>query len=380
MSTGRARVLLVAFTRHHDDVRVRRLVRALARTSDVTTAGYGPAVSGALRHVTLGPADSPHPPATAVATGWLARGVSPLLRSAAARTTAATLAGDRWDVVVAVGVDTLPVARHLADGAAVWADVRAWPDAGAHGPFAPLERDALLRVLHEDLPRCAAVTAASGALADLVRREVPGLEPDVVVVQDTWPRAELAPTPVGDPIRLVRAGAARANAGLETTVEAVRTLGAGWSLDLLLVPGSDDAVLRRLHERTAELAQVRILPAPEPDDLPAALHGYDVATWWVPPTTTQACAALPSFLLAAVQARCAVAVGPAAQAERLVRSYGLGAVAVDVFAATCAASVRRLGRDGIAAAKERADAAAGELSRGADDTRLTGVLDRLRLG
>ena len=381
MSTRRPRVLVVAFTRHHDDARVRRLVRALASAADVSTAGYGPAVTGSVRHVTIGPAESPHPPATAVATGWLARGVSPLLRSAAARATAAALAGDRWDVVVAVGADTLPVARHLADGAPLWADVRAWPDAGAHGPFAPLERDALVRVLHEDLPRCAAVTVASGALADLVRREAPGLAPDVVVVQDTWPWADLAPTRVGDPVRLVRAGVARAGAGLETTIDAVRALGDGWTLDLLLAPGPDGgAVLRRLHARADELAQVRIRPAPDPDDLPHALHGYDVAAWWVPPTTTQACAALPSFLLAAVQARCALAVGPAAQAERLVRTHGLGVVAVDVFAATCAASVRRLGRDGVAAAKQQADAAAVELSSSIDDTRLAGVLDRLRLG
>ncbi|MFC8731696.1 hypothetical protein ACFT5B_04475 [Luteimicrobium sp. NPDC057192] len=381
MSTGRARVLLVAFTRHRDDARVRRLVRTLVGRADVTTAGYGPALPGPVRHVTLGPADSPHPPASAVATGWLARGVSPLLRSPAARATADELEGGRWDAVVAVGAETLPVARHLADGAAVWADVRAWPDAGAHGPFAPLERDALLRVLREDLPRSAAVTVGSGALADLVRREVPGLQPDVVVVQDTWPHADLSPTPVGDPVRLVRAGVARSGAGLETTIDAMRTLGDGWTLDLLLSEGPDGgAVLRRLHERAAELAQVRIAPAPDADELPRALHGYDVATWWVPPTTTQACAALPSFLLAAVQARCALAVGPAAQAERLVRSHGLGVVAVDVFAATCAASVRRLGRDGIAAAKQRADAASAELSSAADDTRLAGVLDRLRLG
>jgi len=381
MSTARPRVLLVAFTRHHDDARVRRLVRALASAADVTTAGYGPAAPGSHRHVTLGPSDSPHPPVAAVATGWLAHGVSPLLRSAASRATAGALAGDRWDAVVAVGAETLPVARHLADGAAVWADVRAWPDAGAHGPFAPLERDALLRVLREDLPRSAAVTVSSEALADLVRREVPGLQPDVAVVRDTWPRAELTPTPVADPVRLVRAGTARAGAGLETTIEAVRTLGDGWTLDLLLAPGPDGgAVLRRLHERADELPQVRISVAPDPDTLPRVLHGYDVATWWVPPTTTQACAALPSFLLAAVQARCALAVGPAAQAERLVRAYGLGVVAVDVFAATCAASLRRLGRDGIAAAKQRSADASQELSADADDTRLAGVLDRLRLG
>ncbi|MGC5166990.1 hypothetical protein [Luteimicrobium sp. DT211] len=379
--SARPRVLVVAFTRHQDDARVRRLVRALARTSDVTTAGYGPSAPGPVRHVTLGPADSPHPPASAVATGWLARGVSPLLRSPAARTTAAALAGDRWDVVVAVGAEALAVARHLADGARIWADVRAWPDAGLHGPFAPLERDALLRVLRDDLPRSSAVTTSSGALADLVRREVPSPAPDVVVVRDSWPLADLEPTPVGDPVRIVRAGVARVGTGLETTVDAMRALGDGWTLDLLLAPGPDGgAVLRRLHEHAEDLAQVRILPAPDPDDLPGALHGYDVAAWWVPPTTTQACAALPSFLLAAVQARCALSVGPAAQAERLVRTYGLGVVAVDVFAATCAASVRRLGRDGIAAAKERAADAAAELSATADDTRLAGVLDRLRLG
>ncbi|WP_454084911.1 hypothetical protein [Georgenia sp. Marseille-Q6866] len=375
----RPRVLVVSFSPIHSDARVLRQLSVVARRAHVTTIGYGARPAGSDEHLRL-PDGAPSLPQTPRGVALLAarRWRTAELAAPASQHALRLAAGGRWDAVVANDARALPVAHRLAAGAPVWADLHEWaPEERSHVTswrllVAPL-MDHLCRFY---LPRCAATTTVAASIADLYAERY-GVRPQVM--RNAAPWADLSPTAVDAPtIRLVHSGGAIPGRSLETMLDVVSELGAGWSLDLYLMPGGDGGrYLRSLQERAAGLPAVTFHDPVAPEALPATLNRYDVGVFWIPPFNANAARTLPNKLFDFVQGRLAVAVGPSPEMARVVTEHGLGVVAGNFSAQAAAASLARLSREQVAGFKAAAHAASRELSFATEAAVADGILDRL---
>ncbi|OLT16420.1 hypothetical protein BJF80_07315 [Serinicoccus sp. CUA-874] len=354
-------MLVLSFSPIARDARVLKQVRHLSREFDVVTCGYGPAPEGVLGHVEV-PADRQN-----TLDGRL-------ITVHSYRAAYAAQAGVRWalrhlprgaaDVVLANDLDAVPLALWLAPRAGVHADLH---------EFFPLlheEDEAWLRrispyqewLCRTYLPRCASVTTVSGRIA---QEYADRFGVDVGVVTNATPYADLAPTPVGSPVRLVHSGACLRNRHLAVMTEAVvaaAAQGAPVTLDLYLTP-NDPGHLDELRAAAQASGGVVRVHDPVPyADLLAVLNRHDVGIHVLPPLSFNNRHALPNKIFDYVQARLGMVVGPSPDMAHMVTAHGVGVVAdgFDVASVTDAISQVEAGR--VARWKNAATRAARELS------------------
>ena len=118
-----------------------------------------------------------------------------------------------------------------------------------------LYADALLRAY---LPATAGVMTVSPGIAD---RYAACYEVKPIVVTNSPPAADLAPTPVHAPIRLIHHGGADPQRRLELMIETMDLVDDRFELSLMLVPG-DRRYLERLKRLAASQSRVRLVRPP----------------------------------------------------------------------------------------------------------------------
>ena len=360
--TARTSVLVVSFSTIASDARVLKQVRLLAPDHDVTTCGYGPAVvledGTAVTHLRI-PDEHEH---------WRKEPVALLTRryrrvywgNAAVAAARDLLAGRTFDVVLADDVDTVPLA--------LWTRPRRGVHADLH-EYSPRQREELPRwrwfvapyvrwLCRRFVTRCASVTTVAQGIADEYERRF-GFRAGVVT--NATPYQELAPRPVGAPVRLVHSGVALRNRSLEILVDAVAASSADVTLDLFLVP-NDPGYLAELRERVAREPRVRLHDPLPYAELVASLNAYDVGLHLLPPVSFNNANALPNKVFDYVQARLGLIVGPSPEMARVVRAHGVGAVTADFTPAALASVLDALTAEQVEAWKAASHASARELS------------------
>jgi glycosyltransferase involved in cell wall biosynthesis len=335
-----SRVLVISFSDLARDARLERQIGFLTGHHEVVAAGLGPPHDDVeFIDLSVTPATGParHLRRAGLAMRLLFRRYDsaywsvPLHRRAEER-----LRGVPFDVVLANDVEALPLARRLAGARPVVFDAHEW----AIGQYEHIrwwrllarpQVDALLR---SHLPGVAGMTTIAPGIAELYERRY-GVRPRVVT--NAAPRADLRPTPAGDPIRLLHHGGAHPVRRLELMIEAVERLGGRMTLDLALLP-NDPGYLRRLTALAASSPHIRVIdPIPLPE-LVTRANGYDAGLIFFPPVTENLAHTLPNKLFELLQARVAVVTGPSPEIESIVREFDCGVVApaftVDALAST----------------------------------------------
>lgn len=368
-ATDAPRILCISFSDIRSDSRVLRQLDLLAKHGTVTTLSYGEAPDRADDHIRIDAA-LPSLPQTipGVLKLVLRRFASVQLEAPAMRAARAALGAREFDLVVANEARALPLAAVVAGEPQILCDLHEW---------APAERTHVLSwrllvapfmhwVCATYLPRVSATTTVNESIADMYGQEF-GIRPEVVRNAIAY-RPDLSPTPL-DPerIRLVHSGGAVAGRNIEALVEAVDELGDGYSLDLYLIPGRQrDAYWSGLQERIARSPRTTLHPPVPPAELPDVLNAYDLGVFALPPLTPNHRLMLPNKFFDFVQARIGIVFSTAEETDRLIREYGLGAVADGFDAADLARAIRGMSRAEVAAAKTAADGAAQTLSSASD--------------
>ncbi|MCC7483956.1 MAG: hypothetical protein IT529_03110 [Burkholderiales bacterium] len=357
------RVLVVSFSDLHSDPRVSRQIGLLSRSFAVTAAGHAdPRVPG----VSFVPLAAAHWSAAGkiAAAARLKAGAFERVywSSRCVRDALAGLAGERFDLVVANDIWTLPLALALRGGGKVLFD--------AH-EYAPLEFEEsrrwrfFFRAYNEYLcERYVPLADGACTVCDGIAREFRRTTGVAMgVVHNCPPYEDLRPAPLdaAGPLRLVHHGGAIPSRRLETMVEAMRHLGAEHTLDFVLVP-SVPRYLERLVRLAAGDARIRFLPPVPMRELPRFLNAYDVGVYLLPPNNFNNRNALPNKFFEFVQARLALAIGPSPEMAALLARHDLGVVSEDFSPASFARALARFERGRIARCKANADAAARELS------------------
>ena len=369
-------ILLISLSPIDRDSRVLRQLSVVAEFGRVTTVGYGPRPEGSDEHIEV-PEELKTLPQTpgGVARLALRRMRAAELAAPAVQWTLKALEGRRFDAVVANEARILALAEAVAHGAPIWADMHEWaPEERTHilswrllvAPFV----DHLCR---EYLPRCAAVTAVGGRIAELYeeRYGVP-----TQLMRNSSRRQELSPSPVSeDRVRLVHSGSAVLGRNLELMIDAVAALPERFTLDLYLVPANDGgAYMRTLRARAEGSSRVRFHDPVPPADLPRVLNQYDLGVFWIEPFNTNARLTLPNKLFDFVQGRLGVAVGPSEEMAPVVREHGLGPIAAGFALEQCIASLQGITAEQLRTWKEHSDAASVPLSFETDAEVARGIM------
>jgi hypothetical protein len=358
--TALATVLVISFSDLASDPRVDRQIAALLTQHRVIAAGLAPSERDGVEFV-----DITTPPLGLVDGGGM--GVARLLahrfetaywrhpRYCAAYK---RLTGVEADVVVANDVAALPIAARL--GPPVMLDAHEYaPEQFIHqwwwrqlvAPYVRWQCNTYIRDV-------AAMTTVSQGIADVYEKEF-GVR--ATVVTNAPPFADLEPTPVGDPVRILHHGGATRGRGLEQMIRLAELLEERFLVDLVLVEGTRgfrDQLVRRARGNP----RVRFPPPVPMRHLASMANGYDIGVFLLPPINLQRRYALPNKLFEFVQGRLAVAIGPSPEMAAVVHRYGCGVVAHDFKPETLAEELNGLDAAAIAEFKRASHLAAAELS------------------
>lgn len=349
----RPRLLILSYSPLYRDARVLRQIRLFAPDHDVTTVGYGAAPIDAIEHIRI--------PDEIVYWHKDRR----LLLAHAYQRTYDTMPVQRWlrerlpvgahDVVLANDADTIPLAIGLRPRCGVHIDLHEYtPSQREHVTWwrwivAPYYRWLIRRWG----TRADSVTTVSPGLVSEYRRRF-GIE--ATLVMNAPPFADLTPSAIGSPLRLVHSGIGVAER-LEPMLAAMDLVSSGATLDLYLIDQGDGYV-PSLRQRYRGHPRVRVLDPVATDELVTTLNEYDLGVYMQPPVTFNLQHALPNKLFDFVQARLGVVIGPSPDMAEIVREHRLGVVSPDFTAASFAATIDALTPDRVAELKAASDAAA----------------------
>jgi hypothetical protein len=353
---SRPSLLILSFSDIRGDARVLKQVREFTSDYDVTTCGYGEAPDGVVEHLRI-PSDAPSWRFDRVAL--VLRRFERAYRGNRAVVEAERLLGGRvFDVVLANDLDTVPLAIGLHPRGGVHADLHEYTPRQRYEDlrwrvfFAPL----MAWLVRTYVRRADSVTTVGEGVAAEYER-VFGVRAGVAT--NAAPYVESAPTPVGEPIRLVHSGAGLRNRNITLMLDAVDRVTRPVTLDLYLTE-NDPGLIAELRDRQSD--RVR-LHAPVPySELIRTLSEYDVGVFVLPPINFNYRWALPNKLFDFVQARLGIIVGPSPEMARVVERHGLGAVADGFSADDLAREIEALTTERVAEWKAASDRAAVELS------------------
>jgi hypothetical protein len=359
MTTERSRLLILSFSEIAADARVLKQVRLFSDRYDVTTCGYGEQPLPGVRHLTL---------PNGVSFGTRGR-IDMVLRryrrmywTNPAIVAARALLADEppFDAVLADDIETVGLALSLTPRAGVHADIH---------EYAPRQAEELAMwrwfvapyirwMCRRHLRRAASVTTVGAGIAREYRRRF-GVEAEVVT--NAAPYAALAPTPTGDPLRIVHSGAALRNRHIELMMTAVAQCSANVTLDLYLMP-NDLAYLAELRDLAASSPRLTIHEPVPYAALLATLTAYDLGIHVIPPTNFNNQWSLPNKFFDYVQARLGLIIGPSQEMRDVLERHDLGAVAAGFGADDLVALLDSLEPARVAVWKANADRAARPLS------------------
>jgi Glycosyltransferase Family 4 len=276
------------------------------------------------------------------------------------------------DAIVVNELYALPLAFGVADGVPVVFDAHEhWTSESASWNWRTRlsMRDQHTWIAEAFAPRTAGMTTVSMGIAREFEQHM-GVRPELVTNAPVFHALE--PTPVHDPLRLIHFGMADERRRLEETIEAVRSLGNEFALDLVLA--GENAYRERLEQMVAQDERIRVLPAVPAERLLGFANAYDVGVFLLPPLFPNQVHVLPNKLFDYIQARLAVAIGPSTEMAAIVNEWDCGVVSSSFEAADFAEALSGLTPERVAALKANADRAARVLNADANRETVIGVV------
>jgi glycosyltransferase involved in cell wall biosynthesis len=360
---------------------VDRQIDFLREDHRVIVAGFGPPTYDDVEYLELERAEVSGPARLADRTTRVARALLGLHRSAYwsdpnHRLWRRALDGLGVDVVIVNDTIVLPVAFSVADGASVVFDAHEYAPSEFEMSWAwrVFVRPRVRWICGQYLTHVSGMTAVSQGIADQYEREF-GVSS--VIVTNASRYESLAPTTVGEPIRLIHFGWPDPQRRLEDTLAAMDLLDEQYTLDLFLVVGDASRThLKKLKERAHGDPRVRFRDPVPMRDLPHIANSYDIGVFLLPPQHVNQQFTLPNKFFEYIQGRIAPAIGPSPEMARVIREWDCGIVADDYTPEAFAAAIAGTSRSRLAELKKNVDCAARELRAERNAPIVLGVVAR----
>lgn len=356
-------LLILTFSAIHRDARVLKQINLFKDSFRVSTCGFGPAPPGVAEHIEIPSTESITYMDGRLITLRMYRQV--YWRTPAIAWAKRALAGRDFDLAFANDFESVPLALYIKPRLGVHADLHEYSPSQFEHNEAWNRRIRPYRewVIRKYVSDANSWTTVCEGLSEKYN-EVFGFRPNVVT--NAAPFADLRPSPVAEPIRLVHHGAVGVVRGIDQMMYAVMASSANVSFDLYLndASGNQLPVLRKIAEADP---RVTVLDAVPYGELISLLNTYDVGLSMIQPSTFNLKYALPNKLFDYVQARVGVITGPSPEMATIVSNFSLGVVTEDFSEGALTAVVDSLKPQEIRSWKSNANRAARELSSETQD-------------
>lgn len=355
------RLLILCFSPLRRDPRVLRQLALLSDSYEISTCGFGPAPDGVQEHYEIAEDAIGWWPSEVRMAGALLLGRrfeafyrnEPRVRAALNLVPKGT-----FDVIIANDLNTVPLAALLEPVKGFHADLHEWePRLPGRGFNWTLMGLPYLRWQLRQVHGAKSVSTVCQGIADRYRSDY-GIEASVVMNASEY--ADLQPSAVRTPLRLVHSGGANPARRIDLMIDAMRGL-ENATLDLMLMPTGEGTV-ESLKAHAEGIENVRFRDPVPFKDLVSTLSEYDAGIFLLPPTNFNYEMALPNKLFEYVQARLAVVIGPSPEMARVVREHDLGVVSDDFTSESLRAAIRSLSAADVNRFKANSHAAAHSLS------------------
>jgi glycosyltransferase involved in cell wall biosynthesis len=360
-----ATVLVISLSDLASDPRVDRQIDFLRAEHRVIAAGFGPPAHDEVEFVELARADPSAPVLLVQRAIRLVTGLLHLHRLTAwsegdQKRWRRALDGVGSDVLIVNDASALPLAFSVADGAPVVFDAHEYAPSQfeAVRMWKLLARPRMQWICRRYLPRVAGMMTVSRGIAERYERDFGGKS---VVVTNASRFEPVAPTEVGETIRLVHFGWPAPQRRLEDTLAAMDLLDEQYRLDLLLAGPGPSGYLDDLRQRAAGDARIRFLDPVPMREIPRFANAYDIGVFLLPPQHANQEFTLPNKFFEYIQGRIVPAIGPSPEMARIVQDWDCGIVATDYTPAAFAAAIAGTSRARLGELKENVDRAAREL-------------------
>lgn len=290
-----------------------------------------------------------------------------------------TLAGQKYDLVIAHEIRLLPLALKIAGDAKVILDAHEYSPENFNDQFfwRFFIKNYYNNLCEQNLPQCHAMFTVCDGIAQRYHERF-GVNPVVITNASEYVDLQPSPPDKSGRIRIIHHGCASPSRRLELMIEMMHHLDERFTLDLMLVYSSSGLLyynkLKRLARGNPNIRFVAPVPFKK---LVETTNKYDMGIQFHPPTNFNLKYGLGNKFFEFIQARLALAIGPAPEMARIVRKYGLGVVADDFQPLTLAKALNRLTADQIAHYKRRSHACARELSSQPNDAKIQNTVGQL---
>ena len=266
------------------------------------------------------------------------------------------------DIIIANDLNTLPLARKLADSR----NTKLFLDAHEYEPGQFTDRyvysfffsDYWDYIAKTYLRTVDAMTTVCESISQQYRDSY--LVESKVITNAPFYQS-LSPSQVQDEqIRLCHHGSLSRTRKLENMIFLMDLLDDRFSLDLMFIP-NDLEYLEELKKIASTRPQIHFVPPVDMPSISTRINEYDLGIYLLSPKTFNCKFALPNKLFEYIQARLGVAIWPSPEMANVVRKYSCGIISEDFTIESMANCLNQLSKEDVVQFKKQADLAAKKL-------------------
>ena len=201
-------------------------------------------------------------------------------------------------------------------------------------------------------------------VSENIRKEyIKNYNKDSVVITNAGEFKDLKVQTCKDLIRIVHHGAALRGRDIEIMIRCVELLDSRFTMDLMLVP-LDKGYLEEIKNLIRNSKKIKLIEPVEFKYIPGFLNQYDIGLYILPVSNFNNEMALPNKYFEFIQARLMIAVSPNPEMALLTKKYNIGIVSSDYSPETMAKELNMQTVDSINNFKANSQKAAEEMNAG----------------
>jgi len=362
MLAMKKKVLILSYSHLGSDPRVMRQIEALQEDFEVEVSGHSFNVNSRLKFYSI----YKEPPFSFLRKlkrlfQFITRNYDAYYWDAGKKALAQQLEKNKYDVVIANDIHTLPMALVIAGTKG-----KVYFDAHEYHPL-EFENSFKWRLLHQPfmnylcvayIPKAHAFSTVSEGIAKEYERKTGALP---FLLTNSTSYNDLQPSKIDQHIKLIHHGAAIPARKLELMIEMMKYTDKRFTLDLMLISNSSK-YLDELKNKAKNIPSVKFVDPVPFAEISKMINHYDLGIILVPPTNFNYKNGLPNKLFEFIQARLGIASGPTPEIKACIQKYKLGIVADDFSATSMAVLLNNLTDSQIMNFKENSNKAARILS------------------
>ena len=403
---SRKKILILSYSSLHTDPRIKRQIRFLQNSFDISTLGYTAPTESNIKHYSIiGKEITFHYNYPKILRKIVSLGVKIYhlffpkniqlenkidfletnyekryweeTEKGMLKSNLLFLKNNNFDFIIANEMDTLPLALKIAKpNTKVWVDLHEYEPKQFEDDLEWVEKYQKYKeyLCEVYLPKATIVSTVCHGIAEEYAKIFK--IPMPIIITNSCNYYDLNPQVIdSNNIKMIHHGMANPSRKIELMIEMMDYLPENYSLDLMLVgTGEYYESLKLLAEKKHRVRF--LLPIPT-DEIANFINKYDIGLYILVPSSFNNFHALPNKLFEFIQARLAIAISPSPEMAAIVQKYDLGVVSEDFTAEKLANKIKNISIEKLNQYKQNSHQVAFELSSEKNKELMLSTIEKL---